>query len=149
MRDRFELFWILVGSTLGAWLERMPRRGDLGLRGESLAARYLKRRGYLILERRARDRTGEADLICLRGLTIVFVEVKTRSSQRHGKPEWSVDSVKQDRLTRFAQRYVLRHELSQWRIRFDVIAIDWPSNQPPVLRHYLDAFEAYDDDARR
>lgn len=144
MRDRFELFWILAASTFAAWFERVPRRGDLGVCGEKLAARYLRRRGYLILEMRARDRTGEADIVCLRGSALIFVEVKTRRSRVRGIPELSVDRVKRERLTRFATRYALRHELREWRVRFDVIAIDWPERGGPDLRHHLNAFEAED-----
>ena len=142
MRETFELWGVVVGSWLTAWLEPLPRRGDLGWRGERLAARYLRRRGYVILESRARDRTGEADLICLRGSALIFVEVKTRRDQRHGMAEWAVDRTKRRRLILFAERYVMKHELGDWRIRYDVVGIDWRPGGRPSLRHYPDAFDA-------
>ncbi|WP_276661388.1 YraN family protein, partial [Syntrophomonas wolfei] len=60
---------------------------ELGLWGEELAAQYLGKKGYKILERNFYTRYGELDLVCEKDDNIVFVEVKTRRSTRFGSPE--------------------------------------------------------------
>ena len=104
----------------------------LGLRGEKAAARYLKRQGYIIVGRGERDRIGEIDLVAVDGKTIVFVEVKTRTSRDRGHPAEAVDRDKQRQLTRVALSYLRRHDLLEYRARFDVIAIIWPPDQRGV-----------------
>ena len=74
-----------------AWLK--PR--SLGQRGEDAAAKFLRKLGYIIVARGHRDRIGEIDLIAVEGRTVVFVEVKTRSSQDAGHPAEAVDDDKQ------------------------------------------------------
>jgi len=63
------------------WLRRLFPKRTFGQRGEKEAARYLKRLGYKILARGRRLAPGELDIVALDGRTIVFVEVKTRTSQ--------------------------------------------------------------------
>ena len=115
----------------------------LGVRGEKAAARFLKRQGYIIVGRGERDRIGEIDLVAVDGKTIVFVEVKTRTSGDLGHPAEAVDRNKQRQLTRVALSYLRRHDLLEYRARFDVIAIIWPSDQTqPTIEHIKNAFEA-------
>ena len=115
----------------------------LGLRGEKAAARYLKRQGYIIVGHGERDRIGEIDLVAVDGKTIVFVEVKTRTAHDLGHPAEAVDRDKQRQLTRVALSYLRRHDLLEYRARFDVIAIIWPSDQKqPTIEHIQNAFEA-------
>ena len=128
------LDWTVAG-LLRRW--RTPR--TLGERGEQVAARYLARRGYRILARRARDRLGEIDLVAVEGRTLVFVEVKTR---RTHQPEVAVDARKQRQLTRAALSFLKRHDLLECASRFDVIAIRWPERGRPEVRHYRHAFQA-------
>ena len=132
-------------SMLRAWIEPTPRDPELGRRGERLAARYLRRRGYLILERQARDRMGEADLIAFRREELIFVEVKTRRHDRRGRPEEAVDRDKRRRLVAFARRYLSRYGLEELVVRFDVIGIEWPVRGSPRLRHWPAAFVDVDD----
>ncbi|MDE2508850.1 MAG: YraN family protein [Planctomycetota bacterium] len=114
----------------------------LGDRGELAAARYLKKLGWRILARGVRVRHGEIDLIAVDDRTLVYVEVKTR---RRGCPAEAVTLEKQRRLTRAARRFAHKHRLQNHPGRFDVIAITWPDdNQPPDIKHYRNAFEAYD-----
>src|SRR4029077_10476827 len=76
---------------------------QLGIQGENLACRFLKRNGYKILYRNFRGRTGgEIDIVCRDDDTLVFVEVKTRSSEEYGRPFDSVDRKKQKRIARGA-----------------------------------------------
>lgn len=115
----------------------------LGVRGERAAARLLKRLGYMIVAHSERDRIGEIDLVAVDGKTIVFVEVKTRTSQDRGHPAEAVDQDKQRRLTRVALSYLRRHDLLEYPARFDVVAIIWPVEQKrPTIEHFKNAFEA-------
>ena len=72
---------------------------QLGLLGERLACRELERRGYRVLERRARSRHGEIDIVALDGDVLVFVEVKTRRHSRFGEAWEAVSWRKQDNAT--------------------------------------------------
>jgi putative endonuclease len=102
------------------------RRKRLGNLGERLAAGYLRRQGYLILETDWRCQAGQVDLIARDGEQLVFVEVKTRRSQRAGLPEEAVTRAKKERLIRLAESYRQSKpegDLPEsWRI--DVVAID-------------------------
>ncbi len=102
-------------------------RRALGAEGESLAARWYEDNGYEILERNWRRREGEIDLIVRRGKTVVFSEVKTRSSDRFGSGAESVLDAKQRRIRRLAARWLSeltpasgRHRVD---VRFDVVSV--------------------------
>ncbi len=116
----------------------------LGPAGERLAAKYLQKQGYRILERSHRQRLGEIDLIALDGQCLVFIEVKTWASAANGDPSQAVDARKQDRLTRAALVYLKRHRLLEHPARFDVVSIVWSENRKaaPQVRHFQSAFEA-------
>jgi len=113
----------------------------LGDRGERLAVRHLKRLGYRILARRSRSRIGEIDIIALDGDSIVFVEVKTRSSQAAGHPTEAITFAKRQQLTRLALTWLKSRSMLERRARFDVIAITWGDGAEPVVEHYQNAFE--------
>ena len=66
-------------------MSRDPDRAELGALGERLAAKYLEKKGYRILERNFRCRMGEIDLIALRGSDLVFTEVKLRKDASYGE----------------------------------------------------------------
>lgn len=140
MRQKFKRgFW----GRLKAWWSQWLQPPSLGLRGERLAERFLRRKGYHIIATHARDRKlGEIDLIAVDGRTVVFVEVKTRTSHDKGHPAEAVDNTKQRRITKLALRYLKRHDLLENAARFDIIAITWPDVQKsPVIEHFERAFE--------
>jgi len=114
----------------------------LGRRGEEAAARYLRRLGYIIIARGHRDNIGELDLIAVHGRTVVFIEVKTRTTHDAGHPADAVDDAKQQRLTRLALSYMKRHDLLECSARFDVVAVTWPDRGRPTIEHFKNAFEA-------
>jgi putative endonuclease len=127
-----------------------PRRQTdepLGAYGERLAAVFLQRQGYLILERSYRIKSGEIDLIAVwKRKVVVFVEVKTWASswENAGGPSDAVDEKKQEKITRVALAYMKRHHLLESSGRADVIAV-FASVQPgmqPEFRHFVSAFEA-------
>jgi putative endonuclease len=122
--------------------EGAPKRRDaLGDKGENVAARYLRNQGYRIIERNVRSDAGEIDIVARDGKVLVFVEVKTRAYD-DPTPEDQVNLDKQRRLTRAAKSYLTRYGTPQPPARFDVVAVLWPNNQDPVIRHTPDAFEA-------
>jgi len=117
-------------------------RLSLGDRGEMIAAAYLAGKGYKILDQKARAPFGELDLVAQIKATLVFVEVKTRSSNKFGAPEESVDMHKQKKMTRLAEWYYQKNSLGKMKMRFDVIAILYEGVTEPQVRHIQDAFEA-------
>ena len=98
-------------------------RISLGKSGEDLACRELERRGYVIVARRYRVRGGELDVIARDGDTIVFVEVKTRIGRMFGEAAEAVTPLKQLRMTRLAEEYLMRHRLADCPCRFDVVSV--------------------------
>ena len=113
----------------------------LGDRGERVAVRHLKRLGYKILERNARNRIGEIDVIALDGDTIVYAEVKTRSSLDKGHPTEAVTQAKQKQIVRTALAWAKKRGLLEHRSRYDIVSIIW-NDGTPVIEHYKHAFEA-------
>ncbi len=97
---------------------------ELGRKGEIAAQEFLKRRGYRILATNYRCRFGEIDIVSESDGTVVFVEVKTRSSDRFGQPAEAVTRSKRARLYRLAQEFLLRHNLADVPVRFDVLSIN-------------------------
>ncbi len=95
----------------------------LGTEGKDLAARFLSKQGYKILERNYRTPSGEIDLIALHQGEVVFVEVKTRTSDAFGAPELAVNPRKQQRMIKAALGYLKYKKLHQVPCRFDVVAI--------------------------
>lgn len=96
----------------------------------------------VIVARGYQDKFGEIDLIAVDGETIVFVEVKTRTSDHAGLPAEAVDDVKQQHLTKTALGYLKWHRLTECSARFDVVAITWPTNaKRPQIEHFDNAFE--------
>jgi putative endonuclease len=135
-------------TWLAKWLPAKFAPKSLGQRGEDFAARYLRRLGYQIVGRQIDLGVGELDIVAVDnrsagGRTIVFVEVKTRTSDAAGLPAEAVDQERQTRLTRAALAYLKAHGLLEHRARFDVIALLWPDDAAaPTLEHIEDAFPA-------
>lgn len=115
----------------------MKYKQNLGSWGESVAAEYLTGIGYVILERNVRTPHGEIDLIAMDETILVFVEVKTRTSQEYGYPEDAISIRKKEHMLASAQAYMQsHHELNQdWRV--DVIAIEKIADQnSPAITHF-------------
>jgi putative endonuclease len=134
MRPLRRLFRVLRGGGGGE---------GLGDRGERLAARWLARRGFRILHRKLTIGRDEADLVAVDpdGRTLVIVEVKTRAADAPG-PEAGLTRTKGSRMARLASRLQERREFRGHPIRLDAVAIVWPPDGDPEIRHYEDAFEA-------
>lgn len=100
-------------------------RQMLGRRGEQMAAKALRERGYRIIEHNFRCRYGEIDLIAEEQDDLVFVEVKTRRGTTFGRPEEAVTLTKRRKLAEVASFYLDAHNESDRSWRIDVVAIDF------------------------
>jgi len=98
-------------------------KSEVARLGEQLAADYLVKKDYRLLERNYRLPHGELDLICLHKRELVFVEVKTRSSTDQGRPEEAVNQRKQKKLASLAEAYVIEQQRENSPMRFDVVAV--------------------------
>lgn len=136
------------------WLRHLSRRRKwtpalaLGRRGEDLAHRYLRDRGYVIVARNYRLSSGdaEADIIAWEGETLVFVEVKSRESADFGPPERAIGDEKRAHLLRIAREYT-RKTATPWdRIRFDVVGV--VMTKPPAIELFRNALPARSTTAR-
>jgi putative endonuclease len=113
-----------------------------GRRGEDIAAVYLRLKGYKILERNYRVPQGEIDLVCRKGDTIVFVEVKRRKTLSRGSPLEAVTTQKISRLSAAGAVYLSRHNGETLNVRFDVVALSPSKNifGIPRIQHLSNAF---------
>lgn len=103
-----------------------------GAQSEDLAAWYLKKNGYRILEQNYRTRLGEIDIIAKDEKTIVFVEVKSRRSIRYGSPKWSVTPHKQRKISMVALQYLKKTRQTDAAARFDVVAVISNRDEPQI-----------------
>ncbi|MCL4127149.1 UNVERIFIED_CONTAM: hypothetical protein GTU68_006726 [Idotea baltica] len=132
--------------TLSPFLTRLydsiSAQQSLGDRGEREAERFFLRGGWVTIDRGYSDKFGEIDLIMVDSETLVFVEVKTRTTDYGGDPTEAVDKEKIQRITLTSQGFIRRFCLQDCRIRYDVVSINWPNHdQSPLLKHYPAAFE--------
>ncbi len=121
----------------------MSYRQSKGLDAEETAARYLEAGGFQILERRYRFGHKEIDLIASKGELVIFVEVKSRSSETFGPAALSVPQSKQRKLIEAARGYLFEKGLGgpERQYRFDVILLHPPEADGLArLEHIADAF---------
>ena len=121
--------------------ERMApaKVGDLG---ERLGARYLKSLGFKILMRNFRAQGGgEVDVVCRDDKRLVFVEVKTRTSLKFGRPIEAVTKDKQYLITRGAMEWLARLGQPHVHYRFDVLEVMLRHGEPPSFNLVRFAFE--------
>jgi len=124
-----------------------PRR-LFGQEGESGAERYLRRKGYRVLERNARSSVGELDLVVADDPVLVFVEVKSRHGDAYGGAVHAVHRRKQDKLIRLAAQHLARHHITNRPCRFDVVLVQGTEANDAQVDHIQNAFEVSGDDLR-
>jgi putative endonuclease len=88
-----------------------------------VALRFLKKRGYRIIEKNYVCKMGEMDIIAKERDTLAFIEVKTRTSTEFGPPQLAVNASKQRQLSKVALNYLKEKQLEEVKARFDVVAI--------------------------
>jgi len=116
----------------------MAEHNDLGKKGEELAAGYLEKKGYRIVEKNWRQWRNEIDVVAMDGKCLVIVEVKTRQSNFFGEPEMAVTREKQKALIRAANAYV-RYKNIDCEVRFDILSVII-SKTGQQIHHIEDAF---------
>jgi len=117
-------------------------RNEVAQRGEDAAAAFLQRVGMQIEARNWRCPAGEVDIVARDGDELVFVEVKTRRSEKAGSAEEAVSPTKQRRIVRLAGTYVSALGAQPaGGVRFDVVAIRVIAPDRALLRHHRAAFQ--------
>lgn len=111
-----------------------------GRRGEAIAARYLRLRGYRILGRNVTFGRYELDIIACKGDTTAFVEVKSRQDDTFASPEASVNHTKRRHILAAARMYVSRENDPNRYYRCDVAAVLIPERGKPSVTYYENAF---------
>lgn len=114
-------------------------RQEVGIEGENLACVELESLGYRIVERRYRSRFGEIDIVADDQGTVVFVEVKTKTSGSFGDPVEEVTPQKQRQIVSMGEEYATFRCPRETQCRFDVVAVDL-SVMPARITVYKDAF---------
>ena len=112
----------------------------LGIKGEDLAVKFLKKKGYRIRSRNYKTPLGEIDIVAEDGETLVFVEVKTRADNSFGLPFEAVDYRKREKLKKVALYYLKNCCKKDLPSRFDVLSIQAGGDKSEI-EHIIDAFE--------
>ncbi len=117
-------------------------RQHIGKHGEAIAARFLASRGFSVLRKNFITPFGEIDLVAKQAEYIVFVEVKTRISERFGTPLSAITTAKKKHILKNCRYYLARHNLCEAPCRIDVIGINIDAEgQPQVIKHVKNAIE--------
>jgi putative endonuclease len=113
-------------------------KGDLG---EAIAADFLERLGYTVVETKYEyGRAGEIDIVARDEDVLVFCEVKTRSNDHHGDPEYALTRLKQQQVRYLAKAYLYTHGIDEQEVRFDVVAI-MMDGRCPKIDYFKNAFD--------
>ena len=126
-----------LASVLGRWT------APVGDRGEYLAAKWLRMRGFEVRHRNLKIDDDEADIVAIDpdGRTVVVVEVKSRVNDSTPPEAWA-NSRKQFFLNRLASKLLKRRDFADRPLRFDVIAVILHEDGEPEVRHIPGAFES-------
>lgn len=116
-------------------------RLTLGKKGEDIAASFLEKKGFQVIQRNYRQKIGEIDIIAKQNEWLVFIEVKTRKSVRFGMPFEAVTQAKQTQIGKVALDYMTRNNLLDQPVRFDVISILFTGNGKTDIEHLPNCFE--------
>ncbi len=100
------------------------KRRDTGIQGEKLAKDFLKKQGYHIIETNYRCPEGEIDIVAKHKDSLIFIEVRTKTSLEFGSPEESITPTKRERMRATASRYRQTHNDLPLLWRIDVVAVE-------------------------
>jgi putative endonuclease len=104
-------------------LELLTFKRKLGNKGEAIAVKELKRKGYKILKKNYVAAGYEIDVIAENRDTLAFVEVKTRNGDQYGYPSEAVTATKQQRIKRAAEQYLQGRRMNWNKVSFDVYEV--------------------------
>ena len=110
----------------------MNQRQAFGKAGEELALRFLKKKGYRVLEQNYTCPVGEIDIIARDKKTLVFVEVKTRRSLSYGSARFAITPHKQRKISMTALYYLKANDQMQQAARFDVVTVQSTGGVPEI-----------------
>ena len=115
----------------------MAAHNETGNKAEAMAAKFLQKKGYEVLDQNYTHGKGEIDIICLKNNWLVFVEVRARSEVAHGFPEQTISKAKANLIIKTAENDIYEHE---WHVNilFDIIAIT--VGEKFEIMHFEDAF---------
>ena len=116
----------------------MADHNELGKQGEIAAANFLRKKGYKVLKQNWRMHRHEIDIVAEDGEDIVFIEVKTRTSNQWGRPEDFIGKAKIRRIVEAADLYLQINDIDK-PARFDIIASVW-NGKGFDIEHIDDAF---------
>ena len=111
----------------------MATKREIGVEGEDMATKALKKKGYRIIERNYRSKFGEIDIVAEEKGCLVFIEVKRRSSGSFGDSFAAIDRKKKEHMIRSAQYYLKSHKCFDRKARFDVVGID--GDELKIIQH--------------
>lgn len=117
----------------------MSKHSKIGQQGEQIAADFLLNKGYNIIARNWRFKQREIDIIASEKDVLVFVEVKTRTSNHLLNPEETVNRKKQSFLRSAAEAYADENP-ARYNFRFDIISILMNGESPKEIVHFKEAF---------
>src|SRR5689334_18852057 len=113
----------------------MRTKNTVGRYGEDLAARYLTKHGFAVLERNWRCGLGEIDIVAREGDTLVICEVKTRRGLGYGSPLESITYRKLTTLRKLAGAWLRSHQVRPREVRIDIVAVMLSQGAPPQVDH--------------
>jgi putative endonuclease len=119
-------------------------KDQLARAGEEAAEQFLVSKGYIILHRNIRFSDGELDLVARCENMLVFIEVKTRETDKFGQPYQFVSIEKQRRQVTMANRFISLCRLQSVPVRFDVVSVVLPPGESPKIEHIENAFRVGD-----
>lgn len=120
----------------------MSEHNDIGRNGEDVASAFLSQIGYKLVARNWRFGPKEIDIVAIDGETMVFVEVKTRSTLAFELPQEAVTPKKMRNLVEAGDAYLQQHDV-KLESRFDIVSV-LNGNPPKVIDHLIGAFQAND-----
>ncbi|MCC6301059.1 MAG: YraN family protein [Anaerolineales bacterium] len=115
----------------------MKHNQRIGKWGEEVAASHLIKQGCEIITRNARTPYGEIDIVAKQNGVVIFVEVKTRTSNKMGLPEDSITARKRQHMISAAEHYAAENEIDNWQI--DVISIEGKPGTEPKITYFENA----------
>ena len=115
----------------------MKHNQRIGKWGEDTAAEYLIQKGCDVIGRNVRTPYGEIDIVAKQGEITIFVEVKTRTSNKMGLPEESITPKKREHMIACAEHYAAENEIDQWQV--DVVSIEGKPGIKSVITYFENA----------
>ncbi|MBR2988221.1 MAG: YraN family protein [Clostridia bacterium] len=118
----------------------METTKTIGNKGEKIAERFLKKKGYVIIDKNFSTDVGEIDIICANDGYLIFVEVKCRLNDNHGYAADAVNYHKRKKINQVASQYISKFKMYDYPVRFDVVEVYTEENR---VVHIENAFDSY------